>query len=157
MQTGDTVDRFAQFDAMGIPVGGGVYFAAAQGVSKAVLELIESTLNLPPAVTGAAGSWAVNNVDIVRNFLGRVGSYDLAKVMLAQGVNSQFDLSGRIEALLNRAETVLPGLELESSGGGETSGFPSTPSVGQYPAPLEEQGVDADIYEEYMNQAEFSG
>lgn len=155
MQTGDTVDRFAQFDAMGIPVGGGVYFAAAQGVSKAILELIESTFNLPPAVTGAAGSWAVNNVDIVRNFLGRVGSYDLAKVMLAQGVNSQFDLSGRIEALLNRAETVLP--ELGPSGEGETSGFISAPSVGQYPAPLEEQGVDADIYEEYMNQAEFSG
>lgn len=150
---GDQIDRFTRMSVLGVPLGGGVYLAAAQGLSKTLLEFL-AFLRLPPVVTGLTGAWAVNNVALLRRVLGSVGSYDLSKIMIMQGVNSQFDVSGMIERMLGRIEEYIP----ETITGGETTGLPAPrlpvgalQPVGQ--VPREPAGPNIDIYDEYMDQA----
>ena len=108
MALGETLDKFAQFEVAGVPVGAGVYYIAASQVADFLSGLIGHFLPVPVIVTDAAAAYALK-VPVIEDFLGKYGSHYASMAAVGNGLNKQFNVSGEVGNLLAKLESAITG------------------------------------------------
>lgn len=105
-----TIDRVAQTEVMGIPVGKMVLFGAGMGISAALINGAK-VANLKPYIAGPALALAALKFRPVGNALGGTLSEVLAITGMVVAAEEQFHFQGYVKYYLARAFDSLGGSE----------------------------------------------
>ncbi len=107
-EIGRTLDKITSFEVAGIPVGAGVYYKAAEQVALFVSGMIGHFLPVPVIISDTAAAYLLK-LPVVEDFLGKYGSHYASMAAVGDGIDKQFDISGKVSELLGKAETALTG------------------------------------------------
>lgn len=161
MSIGNMIDKFNEFELLDVPVGAAVYYKAAEQISDFVVELIDHFVPVPPILSGFAASYLFR-LHGVEDFLGKYGSYYASMAAAGSAIDSEFHISEAMQRLLGKAEADLEHKQTTTSA---VTSSTTAPTSG-YELPNESVGslmsepttsVDADLYEEWMNQNKIQG
>lgn len=141
MSIGKYLDKFNEFELVGIPFGAGAYFTVASSLSDAVIQLLNHFLPVPPIVTGSAAAWLFRN-KMVRDVLGDYGSLYASIASTQTAIDDQFHLKARLDEILGKIDSEVSGHTAQLShssavsvpsatvkGFDEIGSFDSTPEI----------------------------
>lgn len=156
MSIGNTIDRFNEFELLNIPIGAAVYYKAIEQITDFTTELIDHFVPVPPAISGLLAAWLFR-LPAVENFLGQYGSYYASMAAAGSALDETLHISDLVKSLLGKVEGEVEQKAVPSSTG-STSGYelPSNNNVGEL-TQEPTTGIDADLYEEWMNQNKIQG
>jgi len=95
-------EKLATYEVANVPVGAGLMLTVSDALAAALSDLVRGFVGLPPIVLDPGLAYLDGRFKFLEKFIGAHGQYLVDSILVKRAVDSQFNLTGKINELLGK-------------------------------------------------------